>query len=310
MTQGSLLTVGTDRPHLNKYAWLAIAAALATILLKTGAWWVTGSVGLLSDALESIVNLVGAMMALAMLTLAARPPDESHTYGHGKAEYFSSGLEGGLIVVAALAIGWAAIERLLQPQPLEQVGAGLAVAVVASLINLGVSLTLRKAARQHDSITLAASASHLMTDVWTSAGVVTGVALVGITGWLWLDPLLALGVAVNIIVTGYLIMRDSAHGLMDRSLPEEALQRIESVLAAYRGPEVEFHALRTRAAGARRFASMHVLVPGAWTVQQGHELLERLEADLRSALPGLSVLTHLEPLEDPAARDDHDISLY
>jgi cation diffusion facilitator family transporter len=296
-----------DRSSLGRFAWLSIAAAIATIALKAFAYLLTGSVGLLSDALESLVNLAGALMALAMLSLAARPADDNHAYGHGKAEYFSSGVEGGLILIAAISIGIAAVDRLLHPRPLEQVGLGLGVSVVASLVNLGVSLVLGRAARQYDSITLQANAHHLMTDVWTSAGVLVGVGAVALTGWLWLDPLVALAVAANIVWTGVRIVHASVLGLMDTALPAAEQAAITAVLDRYVGDEVQYHALRTRQAGPRRFVSVHVLVPGAWTVGRGHDLLERIEAELRGALPLVSVLTHLEPLEDPAAHDDLDL---
>jgi len=296
-----------DRRSLRRYAWLSIAAAVATIALKAAAYLVTGSVGLLSDALESFVNLAGALMALWMLSLAARPPDANHAYGHGKAEYFSSGVEGGLILIAAISIAVTAVERLLNPRPLEQVGLGLGVSVVASAINLGVSLVLMRAARQYDSITLKANAHHLMTDVWTSAGVLLGVGLVVVTGWLWLDPVVALAVAANIVWTGTKIVHASVQGLMDVALPAEEQERIKSVLERYVSEEVNYHALRTRQSGPRRFVSVHILVPGAWSVMDGHDLVERIEADLRATLPMLSVLTHLEPLEDPAAHDDLEL---
>jgi cation diffusion facilitator family transporter len=280
---------------------------VATIALKAFAYLLTGSVGLLSDALESLVNLAGALMALAMLSLAARPADANHAYGHGKAEYFSSGVEGGLILIAAISIAVAAIDRLLHPRALEQVGLGLGVSVVASVVNLGVSLVLQRAARQYDSITLEANARHLMTDVWTSVGVLVGVGSVALTGWLWLDPLVALAVAANIVWTGVRIVHASVLGLMDTALPAAELAAISSVLDRYVGDEVQYHALRTRQAGPRRFVSVHVLVPGEWSVGRGHDLLERIEADLRGALPLVSVLTHLEPLEDPASHEDVEL---
>jgi len=289
---------------LRHYAWLSIGAALATIALKGVAWWLTGSVGLLSDALESLVNLAGAVMALAMLTLAAQPEDRSHAYGHGKAEYFSSGFEGLLILLAAIAIGVAAISRLLHPQAIEQVGIGLAVSVIASIINFATARILLAAGRRHRSITLEADAHHLMTDVWTSAGVIVGVGAVGLTGWLWLDPLLALLVAANIVWTGWRLIHRSADGLMDVALPPEQHQSAVDILDAYRRQGIDYHALRTRQSGARSFVDVHVLVPGAWTVQRGHNLLEKLEADIRRALPHATVLTHMEPLEDPASHDD------
>ncbi|MBI5785488.1 MAG: cation transporter [Rhodocyclales bacterium] len=294
-------------PSLQRYAWLSIATALATIVLKGVAWRLTGSVGLLSDALESFVNLAGALMALAMLSLAATPPDEDHAHGHGKAEYFSSAFEGFLILIAAVSIGYAAVGRLLHPQGLEDVGVGLAVSVVASVINLATARILLGVGRQHNSITLEADAHHLMTDVWTSAGVILGVGLVWATGWLWLDPVIALLVAANIVWTGWQLLRRSAAGLMDVSVPEETRRAIEAVLDRYRGEGLEFHALRTRQAGSRAFATIHVLVPGEWTVQKGHDLSERIEADLRLAVPRVHVTTHLEPKEDPVSLADEGL---
>jgi cation diffusion facilitator family transporter len=292
---------------LKRYAWLSIAAALATILLKGWAWWLTGSVGLLSDALESIVNLAGAMMALAMLTLASLPADDNHSHGHGKAEYFSSAFEGFLILIAAAGIAYAAIERLLNPQPLEAVGIGLAVSVIASVINLATSRILMSVGRKFKSITLEADAHHLLTDVWTSVGVITGVGLVWLTGWLWLDPVIALLVAINIVWTGWQLLQRSAAGLMDVSIPEEDIKAIESVLDGYRQQGLEFHALRTRQAGTRAFISFHLLVPGAWTVQQGHDWSERIEADIRQTLTYAHITTHLEPKEDPVSLADQEL---
>lgn len=294
-------------PSLKRFAWLSIAAALATIALKTAAWWLTGSVGLLSDALESGVNLAGALMMLAMLTVAARPPDDDHAFGHGKAEYFASGFEGFLILVAAFSIAIAAIDRLLDPQPLEQVGVGLVVSVIASLINLGAARVLLAAGRAHRSITLEADAHHLMTDVWTSAGVVVGVGAVALTGWLWLDPLLALLVAANIVWTGWQLLRRSVDGLMDAALPPEQHAIVVAVLDAHRAQDIDYHALRTRQAGARGFVTAHVLVPGAWSVQQGHDLLEEIEAEIHRQLPQLSLLFHMEPLEDPVSVEDIEL---
>lgn len=291
-------------PSLKRFAWLSIAAALATIALKGIAWWLTGSVGLLSDALESFVNLAGAMMALAMLTIAEQPADDRHAYGHGKAEYFSSGFEGLLILIAAVAIGWSAVERLLNLQPLSDVGIGLAVSVVASLVNLFTARVLLAAGREHRSLTLEADAHHLMTDVWTSVGVVVGVGAVALTGWLWLDPLIALLVAVNIVWTGWKLVHRSTSGLMDGALPPEDHARVVDILARYRSLGIDFHALRTRESGARRFVELHVLVPGAWSVRRGHDLAECVEGDIREALPRTTVITHLEPLEDPVSHED------
>jgi cation diffusion facilitator family transporter len=289
---------------LKRYAFLSIAAALSTILLKGVAWWLTGSVGLLSDALESFVNLAGALMALAMLSLAEVPADDTHAYGHGKAEYFSSAFEGFLILVAAASIAYAAIVRLIHPQPLESLGIGLAVSIVASLINFATARILMKVGQQRNSITLEADAHHLLTDVWTSVGVIAGVGLVWLTGWLWLDPVVALLVAGNIVWTGWQLLQRSASGLMDESIPEEQKKVIEEVLGGYRRHGLDFHALRTRQAGMRAFIDLHVLVPGAWTVQQGHDWLDRIEADILRALPHAHITTHLEPLEDPASQSD------
>jgi cation diffusion facilitator family transporter len=293
-----------NRSSLTRYAWLSIAAALLTIGLKAGAYMLTGSVGLLSDALESLVNLVGALMALSMLSVAARPADEDHPYGHGKAEYFSSGVEGSLILVAAVSIAYAAVMRFLHPRGLEQIGLGLAISVVASLVNLGVALVLVRVGKRYDSITLEANAQHLLTDVWTSAGVILGVGAVALTGWQRLDPAVALVVAANIVWTGVRIVRRSALGLMDTALAADEQAALKRALQPHLAEGVVYHALRTRQAGARRFVSMHVLVPGGWTVHQGHELLERIEADIRSAVPNVTVDTHLESLDDPASWDD------
>lgn len=292
---------------LKRYAWLSIGAAVATILLKTWAWWLTGSVGLLSDALESLVNLGGAIMALAMLSLAAMPPDDNHAHGHGKAEYFSSAFEGFLIIVAAASIAYTALERLLNPQPLEAVGIGLVVSLIATVINLVTARILMNVGRTYQSITLEADAQHLMTDVWTSVGVVAAVGLVWLTGWMWLDPVIALVVAMNIVWTGWQLLQRSAAGLMDVSIPADEIRAIETVLADYRGEGLDFHALRTRQAGSRAFVSLHVLVPGIWTVQQAHDWAERIESDLRDAVPHAHVLTHLEPIEDPRSHADQDL---
>ncbi len=296
--------------NLKRYAWLSIAAAIATILLKGIAWWLTGSVGLLSDALESFVNLAGALMALAMLSLAETPADDRHAYGHGKAEYFSSAFEGFLILLAAVSIAWTAVDRLLHPQALEEVGIGLLVSVVASLINLFAALELLKAGRAYNSITLEADAKHLMTDVWTSVGVIGGVGLVWLTGWLWLDPVIALLVALNIVWTGWQLLNRSASGLMDEAIPQEQIAAIEAVLGTYRLGGIDFHALRTRQAGRQAFISMHVLVPGNWTVQRGHDLVERIEADISAAVPFCHLTTHLEPIEDPLSQVDQTLHRY
>ncbi len=293
-----------NRSRLTRFAWLSIVAAVLTIVLKTAAYYITDSVGLLSDAVESIVNLVGGIMALAMLTVAARPADADHAYGHGKAEYFSSGVEGSLILVAAISIAVAAVMRLVTPKPLEEIGMGLAVSVAASVVNLIVALVILRAGRKHSSITLEANARHLLTDVWTSVGVLGGVGAVALTGWQRLDPIVALLVAANIVWTGVGIVRRSIGGLMDMALRPEDVTLVRKVLDGYATGGVQFHALRTRQAGARKFVSVHVLVPGDWTVQRGHELLERIEGDIRRALPDAVAFTHLESLDDPASWDD------
>ena len=290
--------------NLTKFARLSIAAAVATIALKAAAYLITGSVGLLSDALESLVNLAAASMALAMLTVAARPPDEMYAFGYGKAEYFSSGVEGALILLAAAGIVWTALPRLATPQPLEQVGIGLAVSVLASVINFAVARRLLKAGKEYRSITLEADARHLLTDVWTSAGIIAGVFTVSLTGWTRVDPLIALVVAANILWTGAQLLRRSLLGLMDAALPAADQNAIKDVLSQYERRGIRHHALRTRRSGTRSFISLHVLVPGAWTVQRGHEVLEHIERDIRAALPGSSVFTHLEAVDDPASWED------
>ncbi len=289
---------------LTKYVWLSIFAAVVTIGLKGTAYFLTGSVGLLSDAMESVVNLVAAVVALAALTIASIPPDEDHAYGHSKAEYFSSGFEGALILLAAGSIAWTAIPRLVNPQPLEQVWIGLGISALAALVNLGVSRILLHAGRTYNSITLEANAHHLMTDVWTSAGVIVGVSAVVLSGWERLDPIIALVVAANILWTGTHLLRRSALGLLDTAIPPSEQDAIMQVLDQYRTRGVQYHALRTRQAGARKFISVHILVPGEWTVHRGHQLLEQLELDIKAALPGVQILTHLEPLETLTDWDD------
>ncbi len=292
---------------LKRYAWLSIAAALCTIVLKGVAWRLTDSVGLLSDAIESFVNLAGALMALGMLSVADRPADDGHPYGHTKAEYFSSAFEGFLIIGAAVWIALEAIDRLHHARPVQAAPIGLGVAVIATIVNFVTARILMTVGRRSRSITLEADAHHLLTDVWTSIGVIAGVALVWLTGWLWLDPTIALLVAANIVWTGWHLMRRSTAGLMDASLPASDLKRIETILASYRQQGLEFHALRTRQAGRRAFITVHVLVPGTWTVQQGHDWSERIEASLRKALPGVHVTTHLEPKEDPLSQVDQEL---
>ncbi len=294
-------------PSLIRFAQLSIAAAIVTIALKAGAYFLTGSVGLLSDALESLVNLAAALMALGMLTIAARPPDEEHAYGHGKAEYFSSGVEGALILLAAASIVYTAIGRLHQPQAIEKVGLGLIISVSASLVNFGVARVLVAAGRRYRSVTLEADAKHLMTDVWTSAGVLVGVGAVALTGFHWLDPIIALLVAANIVWSGVQLVRQSALGLLDTAWPAEERSGVTHILDSYSAQGVKYHSLRTRQAGTRRFMSVHILVSGAWTVQRGHDLLEEIESKIRQMLPEVTILTYLEPIEDPVSFADSQL---
>ena len=297
----------SDARSLARFAWLSIAAAVVTIGLKSVAYLLTGSVGLLSDALESLVNLVAALFTLGMLGLAARPPDEDHTWGYGKAEYFSSGAEGVLIFAAAIAIGWTAALRLLSPRPLESVGMGLAVSVAASLVNFGVARVLLRAGHRYHSIALEADARHLLSDVWTSAGVLVGIVAVALTDWEILDPLIAIAVAIQILWTGVKLVRRSAQGLLDRAMPGDEQQALSNVLARHEGAEVQFHAVRTRQAGARRFITLHVLVPGEWSVRRGHELCEQVELEIAAVLSNSTVLTHLEAIEDPSSFQDQEL---
>ena len=294
-----------NRASLTRFAWLSIGAAVATIALKALAYLLTGSVGLLSDALESFVNLAGAVMALTMLTIAARPADESHVYGHSKAEYFAGFTEGLLILGAAVGIISAAIDRLIYPRELEQLGLGLAVSVGASTINFFTARTLMREGRERSSITLEADAQHLMTDVWTSIGVISSVAIAGLTGWTILDPIVGIAIALNILWTSFQLLSRSVSGLMDAALPEKEQNLIQSVISKYRAQGVRFHALRTRQAAARKFVSVHMLVPGEWTVHDAHHIAEDFESDIRATLGGaVTVFTHLEPVEDELSMED------
>jgi cation diffusion facilitator family transporter len=299
---------GKNRPSARSYAVLSIGAAVLTIALKFGAYVLTGSVGLLSDAFESIVNLVAAIAAFWALSYAAKPPDAKHTFGHSKAEYFSSALEGLLILVAAGSIAVAAGERLFHPQPIEQVGLGLGLALVATVLNGGVAWILLQASKRHRSITLRADAHHLLTDVWTSVGVVLGIGLVSVTGWFILDPIVALLVAANIVWTGFKLLGETGSGLLDSAIPDDEQKAIALIMSEYEAQGIQFHALRTRVAGARRFVSFHVLVPGAWTVQRGHDVCEAVEQAIALALPRTDVTTHLEPSEDPISWNDETLS--
>jgi cation diffusion facilitator family transporter len=291
--------------QVSAYLKLSIAVAVATIALKTGAWWVSDSVSLLSDALESLVNLAGAMFALAMVTIAARPPDEDHPYGHHKAEYFSSGFEGVLILAAAMAIIVAAVQRWLNPQPLQALGLGLGLSVLSSVVNGVLAASMLRKARQVNSIALEGDARHLFTDVWTSAGVVLGLLAATATGWWWLDPLLALAVALNILREGVSLVRKSAAGLMDEALDPDTQARIDSVLLAFRQDRVRFDHLRTRRAAQRRFVDLHMHLPAAWTLAQAAALRGEVEQALMQAVPGLRASIQLLPLGVEAHVGDH-----
>jgi cation diffusion facilitator family transporter len=300
------MSAGPGRPARH-YAILSIAAAVVTIALKTAAWKLTGSVGLLSDALESVVNLVAAIIALWALTVAERPQDPTHDFGHSKAEYFASGAEGFLILAAAFGIAIAAWERWQNPAPITDAWTGVAVAAAASAVNGAVAWTLFRAGHRLRSITLRADAHHLMTDVWTSVGVVAGIALVALTGWIRLDPLIAFAVALNIVWMGWRLVRETGHALLDTAIPEEERRQVTDALAPFQERGILFHAIRSRVAGRRRFVTMHVLAPGDWSIQKGHDLCEEIEAAVREVLPGAHVVTHLEPREDPVSWDDRGL---
>lgn len=293
---------------LTRYAWLSIAAAVVTIALKVSAYFLTGSVGLLSDAIESFVNLAAAIVALFALRIVTRPATDEFTFGYSKVEYFSSGFEGGMILLAAASIIITALPRLIHPIPLEQVGWGLLISVIASLINLGVSLVLVRAAKNHNSLTLEADARHLMTDVWTTGGVLVGISLVWLTGYERLDPLIAFAVAVNILFTGYRMVVRSGRGLMDAALPPEETVQIRSILDSYQTQGVSYHSLRSRQAAARKFMAVHLLVPGDWTVRRGHQLAEQIEQQVMRTVPYSNIVTHIEPIEDPISRTDMDLN--
>ena len=303
---------------LTIYGWLSLAAAIATIILKSYAYWLTDSVGLLSDALESVINLVAAIIMLVVLSIASRPPDHKHAYGHEKIEYFSSGAEGIMILFAAFSIAWAAWQRLEALQSLHQLDLGIAISVFASLINLFVAKILIKVGKHQNSITLESDGQHLMTDVWTTVGVLCGIAIIsvgnhfetsmalakhwGLNGWEILDPIIAILVAINIVWAGLKLLRRTIAGLMDAALPATEQAEIIAILEAFSTSDhIAYHALRTRYAGARRFISVHILVPGNWTVQQGHDLVENIELTLMSIFDNLDIDTHIEPIEDLAS---------
>ncbi|AXE38053.1 cation diffusion facilitator family transporter [Acidipropionibacterium virtanenii] len=297
-----------DPPEdLSRFAWLSIAAAVTTICLKAGAWLLTGSVGLLSDAAESVVNLVAAIVALVALKVSIKPPDKNHQFGHSKAEYFSAAVEGIMIFVAAAVILVSAVDRFMHPQGLENIGIGLAVSGVASVINGAVAAVLIRNGRRRHSMTLTADGRHLWTDVVTSVGVVVGVGLVWLTGWQRLDPIVAFAVGLNILVTGARLIGQSGAGLMDVSLPKDDNAAIREFLDQHSGDRIGFHAIRTREAGYRRFLEFHMLVPGDWTVQHGHDAMEDLIDELLDKWPDLRVMGHLEPIEDPRSYEDLDV---
>ena len=293
------------QPSLTRYAWLSIAAAALTITLKSGAYFITGSVGLLSDAAESVVNLVAAIVALVALRVAVRPADAGHNHGHGKAEYFSAGVEGVMIFVAAGVILVSAVDRFMHPAALERVGIGLAISMVATAINGAVGWLLIRTGRRRRSATLSADGKHLMTDVWTSVGVVIGVLLVAVTGWERLDPIVAAVVGVNILVTGYRLVSQSVQSLLDAALPAADLAQVVAALDGFRSAEVDFHGLQTRESGRHRFVGVHVLVPGEWSVQRGHDLAQQVEAAIQAALPDTTVEPQVEPREDARSYEDY-----
>ena len=286
------------------YLKLSVAVALATIALKTGAWWVSGSVSLLSDALESLVNLAGALFALMMVMIAERPPDDDHPYGHHKAEYFSSGFEGVLIFAAALAIVWAAVQRLLAPQPLEAVGLGIGLSVISSVLNGALAWAMLKKARSHRSMALEADARHLFTDVYTSAGVVVGLLAVTATGWLWLDPAIAIVVALNILREGASLVWRSTEGLMDRAVEPEVRAEIDKTLDGFRHQAIRFDHVVTRRAGQRRFVDLHMHMPAGWTLGRAAAVRTSVEQALMSAVPGLRASIQLLPMDVEAHFDD------
>ncbi|HVO52224.1 MAG TPA: cation diffusion facilitator family transporter [Thermoanaerobaculia bacterium] len=291
----------------SRWALLSIAAAVVTIGMKLTAWKLTGSIGLLSDAAETGVNFLAALVAYWALRRASRPADATYAFGHTKAEYFASGFEGLMILAASVAIAVTAVERLKNLRTIENVGLGLGILVLASAVNAGVALVLLREAKRLRSITLRADAQHLLTDVWTSAGVLVGVLLVRLTGWLVLDPVVALLVAANIVYTAVRLLQETADGLLDRAIGEDEQKALKAALAAFEDRGIVLHDIRTRRAGPRHFIQMHVLVPGAWTVKQGHDVCEEIERGVAGALPGSTVTTHLEPLEDPSSWDDRGL---
>ena len=308
MSEPVNVLIGDKQIDLTRYAWISIAAAIATISLKSAAYFATGSVGLLSDALESLINLIAAVVALWVLKVAAQPPDELRRFGYGKVEYFSSGIEGSLIIIAAVSICYAAVSRIINPAPLEQIGIGLVISSIATAINFFVARILLRVGKNMHSIVLEADGQHLMTDVWTSVGVVIGVGAVTLTGWWRLDPIVAVMVAINILWSGWKLIKRSVAGLIDTTVPKVMHEKIVGVLEDYCANEkIRYHALRTRQSGSHHFVSVHVLVPGAWSVQKGHDLLEAIENDIQKQIANVSIMTHLEPIEDPVSYDDIEL---
>lgn len=299
------ITQPKQKPEsLTKFAWLSIFAAIATIALKTGAWATTGSVGLLSDAAESGVNLVAAIVALMALKVAARPATERFMYGRAKAEYFSAAVEGAMIFVAAAIILVVSVERFVKPQPIENVGIGLLVAILASVLNGVVAYILIKQGKKHNSITLRADGHHLLTDVWTSVGVVLGVTLVWLTNWERLDAIVAFAVSVNIIITGIKLMSESVSGLLDKTLEPADNEKLAAILRAHSSQQVTFHGLQTREAGQAMFMNVHVQVPDEWTVAQAHEFSHQVEDAILEQFPSMESIIHIEPISDPASYED------
>ncbi|PIP74895.1 MAG: cation-efflux pump [Candidatus Levybacteria bacterium CG_4_9_14_0_2_um_filter_35_21] len=293
---------------LSYFVWVSIAAAIITISLKTAAFFLTGSVGLLSDALESVINLVAAVVALFAIKISQKPPDEDHTYGHFKAEYFSSIIEGILIFLAAITIGYTAILRLIHPQPIEQAFLGILISFLAAGVNLVVGIKLLKAGKEHNSIVLEADAHHLFTDVWTSGGVILGVIIVAITQINILDPIVALLVAANIIYTGYVLIKRSSLGFMDTAIDKKDVANIKQILEKYSNKNIKFHSLRTRQAATKKFMSVHVLVPEKWSMQKSHQLVKDMEKDIEQSVFNITVLTRLETIENSEIHDEFDIS--
>jgi cation diffusion facilitator family transporter len=288
-----------------KYIWVSVAASISTLLLKGSAYYLTGSVGLLSDALESFINLAAAVMALVLITIAISPPDKEHPFGHSKAEYFSSVIEGVLILFAAIAIGVTSIERIMNPRLLQDLGIGLLISVAASAINLFTALALLKAGKRYNSITLEADARHLLTDVWTTGGVLIGLLMVKITGWVILDPIIAVLMAFNIVVTGIKLIMRSVSGLMDEALPEDQLKAVKKILNKYKSKRIIYHSLYTRKAASKNFIFLHLLMPADWHISRGHEITKKIEGEIKCLLSESDVFIHIEPLNDSDAFDDY-----